>query len=297
MKTEFYSESGWTLERGAQRWCGVGILRHRTVRAQSGATCWSCPAPKGRQRGQSLEAPSNLRSSSFRLRCVKQLKKKRKRKRNHWKCCLFSTCFIPNKLTRGKSRLEFAARSRGDHPRLRDLPRTALFPSPPAPPHTASRAPHSRTRHSAGANARTRGATAAGPALPRGSRLPPALTQHLPRLPPPPSRGPGLLQLPVAVAAPPAPSAERAAASRGTGGAVPRGQVSGARLGAEGCAGRGGSARAAAAAAKVGAALCRQAEEEARGFPGGGCPAELFPCAPSRRVPVEAEGSRGAREG
>lgn len=75
--------------------------------------------------------------------------------------------------------------------------------------------------------------------------------------------------------------------------------MSGARLGAEGCAGRGGSARAAAAAAaaKVGAALCRQAEEEARGFPGGGCPAELFPCAPSHRLPVEAEGSRGAREG
>lgn len=134
-------------------------------------------------------------------------------------------------------------RSAPGFPSSRAVPLAARCP---LPPHTASRALHSRTRDSVRANARTRRATVAGPALPRGSRLPPSLAAPPSCASAPPRSRPG--------AAPAAGGGGRASytESRAGGGvardrrSVPRGQVSGAQLRAEDCAGRGGSGRAAA---------------------------------------------------
>lgn len=180
--------------------------------------------------GSVLRGPFQPQKQFLKLRCVKQLKKKRNKKEKSLEMLPFLNVLHPRQVNARKA-TPFSLppvppsircvelRSAPGFPSSRAVPLAARCP---LPPHTASRALHSRTRDSVRANARTRRATVAGPALPRGSRLPPSLSQHLPRVPPPPpGPGPGLLQQPGAVAAPPTPRVERAAASRGTGGRSP----------------------------------------------------------------------------
>lgn len=150
-------------------------------------------------------------------------------------------------------------RSAPGFPSSRAVPLAARCP---LPPHTASRALHSRTRDSVRANARTRRATVAGPALPRGSRLPPSLSQHLPRVPPPP----------------PVP-ARGCSSSRGRWPRLLHRESSGRRRRAGQADGPPGPGE--RRSAPGGGLRGARRERQSGGFPGSGCPAELFPCAPS----------------